>query len=150
MYFELVASPARTPLRQPLRRLWTRWSHLLCSSLWCDIAKLPLTHRRLHERVRTPCGSSDHLLNGLVLPCLVSSHQDPNTQRSLCFLAEHLRQPWFCRLVATAKDYFLTIISLFPKRCVASACLARDIGGTCESMSAFDCPSTRKTPPLLW
>ena len=80
MYFELAAIQTRTPLRQPLRRLWTHWSHLLCSSLWCDVAKLPLTQRRLpervesgttlaarlHSRIGTPCGLSDHLHNG---PC---------------------------------------------------------------------------------
>ena len=36
------------------------------------------------------------------LPCLVSSHHDLNTQRSLSSLAEQLCRPRFCRLVATA------------------------------------------------
>ena len=36
------------------------------------------------------------------LPCLVSSHRDLNTQRSLSSLAEQLCRPRFCRLVATA------------------------------------------------
>ena len=36
------------------------------------------------------------------LPCLVSSHHDLNTQRSLSSLAEQLCRPRFCHLVATA------------------------------------------------
>ena len=110
--WERVSEPLLRRRSRPVRARWGQLANGVLHAIKHDA----LLSGHIHEHIDSVL--SNHLLNGL--PCLVSSHQDPNTQRPLGSLAEQLCRPQCCRLVAT-RGHLLAIATLFPKRCMASA-----------------------------